>query len=581
MDPVQEIKARLPIEELVGKYCQLTKKGRNFVCLCPFHNDSHPSFLVSPDKGIAYCFACQNGGDIFSVYQKLEGVDFIQALKDLAERTGIKLPDRSGPVGPKKEEKDRMKECLEQAAVFYNHKLQESQKAKDYLKTRGVPESQIQEFGLGVAPDAWSELYDHFLKQGYSRSELMAAGLAVQSEVGGGKTYDRFRNRLMFPITDSQGQVIGFGGRTLGNDDAKYINSAESTLYKKSQVLFGLYHARDAIRETRNVILVEGYFDVLACHRIGVKNVVATSGTALTEDHAKILRRLADSVTLCLDSDRAGKDAAERAFLMLSREKLAVQSIVLHAKDPSDAVNEDPEELKRQLTQGSRSYIETVLADLGSQDLTSSLVRREALLRLLPLIQAIPFSVERDAAITKASATLGTSETALRDDLMRTTTLASVVKQQEVPMQHESSMFSSSETVLGMFLCNTLCLQLLTQLIEPEEPFARALYRALKVLPQDLQVLDVETLELSQEHRERASILLLWSEQHGFSEWSQSLAMREIRKHCIISNREFLKEKQQEITRKLLKARTEGNRDEELLLTNEYQEVIKLQKMAS
>lgn len=579
MDPVQEIKNRLPIEDLVGKYCQLTKKGRNFVCLCPFHNDSHPSFLVSPDKGIAYCFACQNGGDIFSFYQKIEGVDFVQALKDLAERTNVKLPDRPVNAGPKKEEKDRMRDCLEEAAVFYNKKLQENAKAKEYLKTRGVPDEQVQEFGLGVAPDAWSELYDAFLKKDYSRSELIAAGLAVQSEVGGGKTYDRFRNRLMFPITDSQGQVIGFGGRTLGNDDAKYINSSESALYKKSQVLFGLYHARDAIRETKNVILVEGYFDVLACHRIGVKNVVATSGTALTEEHAKILRRLADSVTLCLDSDRAGKDAAERAFFILSREKLAVQSIVLASKDPGDAVNDDPEELKRLLTKGSRSYIETVLADLSKQDLSSSLVRREALLRLLPLIQAIPFQVERDEAIVKASGALGTSEMALRDDLARAPVIAAPVSQ--IPVHNEASIFSAVETVLGMFLCNPLCLALLNQLIEPEEPFARALYNALKPLPHDLQLLDVAGLVLPDEHRERASILLLWSEQHGFGEWSQSLAAREIRKHCTISNREFLKEKQQDITKRLLKARTEGNKDEELMLTNEYREVLKLQKMAS
>ncbi len=581
MDPVAEIKSRLSIEDLVGKYCQLTKKGRNFVCLCPFHQDSHPSFLVSPDKGIAYCFACQNGGDIFSVYQKLENVDFIQALKDLAERTGVKLPDRPVSSGPKKEEKDRMRECLEAAAVFYHRKLQESPKALEYLKTRGVPAEQIQEFGLGVAPDAWSELYDAFLKQGYSRSEIIAAGLAVQSEVGGGKTYDRFRNRLMFPITDAQGQVIGFGGRTLGNDDAKYINSSESALYKKSQVLFGLHHARDAIRESHNVILVEGYFDVLACHRIGIKNVVATSGTALTEEHAKILRRLADSVTLCLDTDRAGKDAAERAFFILCREKLAVQSIVLASKDPGDAVNDDPEELKRMLTQGARSYIETVLAELSQQDLTSSLARREALLRLLPLIQAIPFSVERDNAIAKSAGVLGTSEMALRDDLSRTIASVTPGLAKAAPAKHEASMFSTVETVLGMFLCNPACLPLLSQLIEPTEGFARNLYHVLRELPPETPEIDVNALELEAVDRERASILFLLSEQHGFTEWAPSLAMREVRKHCLLSNHEFLKEKQQEITRRLLKARSEGNHDEELLLTNEYQEIIKLKKMAS
>ncbi|MBT4367705.1 DNA primase, partial [Candidatus Peregrinibacteria bacterium] len=220
MDPVEEIKSRLPIEELIGQYCQLQKKGRNFVCLCPFHNDTHPSFTVSPDKGIGYCFACNSGGDIFSFYQQVENVDFRQALKDLAEKAGVELPEVSKESVVKKDEKDRLRECLEATKDFYADSLKNNEVAKKYLEERGIPQEQIELFGIGVSPDSFSETYNHLLKKGFSKSEILKAGISVQKDLSEERMYDRFRNRLMFPIFDAQGKIVGFGGRTLGDDDA-------------------------------------------------------------------------------------------------------------------------------------------------------------------------------------------------------------------------------------------------------------------------------------------------------------------------------------------------------------------------
>lgn len=341
MDSVAEIKMRLPIEQLVAQYCQLTKKGRNFVCLCPFHNDSHPSLLVSPDKGIAYCFACRSGGDIFSFYQKIEGCDFPQAIRELAEKTWVKIQERPFMGAVKKDEKDRARECVHAALRLYRDHLKQSPAAQEYLRNRGVTQEQIEQFAIGVAPNSFSATYEELLKQGFSRKEILAAGLGIQKEIREERIYDRFRNRLMFPISDAQGNLVGFGGRTLGDDgssglttgSAKYINSSDGILFHKSGILYGMHHAKDAVREKGRALLVEGYFDVLACHRVGVTHTVATCGTALTAEHVKLLKRYTETVTLCLDSDQAGQDAMERAFLLLSKEGVHVETVILPGKE--------------------------------------------------------------------------------------------------------------------------------------------------------------------------------------------------------------------------------------------------------
>lgn len=579
MDSVQEIKARLSIEQLVGQYCQLTKKGRNFVALCPFHHDTKPSFLVSPDKGICYCFPCQKGGDIFSFYQLIEGVDFKQAIKDLAEKAGVVLPDAPVDI-MKKDEKERAREALAAAEAFYARQLQSSESTLAYLKDRGVTAEEIAHFGIGFAPDSFTETYEHLLKAGFSRKELMAAGVGVQKDLNDEKIYDRFRNRLMFPIHDNQGRIIGFGGRTMGTDNAKYLNVGDGPLYHKSSVLFGFHHALKTMREKNRVVLVEGYFDVVACHRVGVTEAVATCGTALTEEHVKLLKRYVETVVLCLDQDKAGRDAAERAFMLCSKEGLQVEGVVLGQKDPADAAIHSPENLLSMLTEHSRPYLETVYADIRASDLSSAPVRHAALQRLLPLLQALSSASERAHAVRESAAALGIPETAMLDDLRsfdsKTPSLPKQVATQPV---HTANVYSGAELTLGLFLIYPRTLALLDELIEPEEPFPRALYQALKQAGGRTDV-TIDQLELSDDHRKQAGILMLYCEENGFTEWNDAISTREVRRNCKNANRDYLHKKQKEITKKLVEARTAGRKEEEQDLAAQYQQLLALTKLA-
>lgn len=578
MDSVVEIKARLPIEELVRQYTQLTKKGRNFVALCPFHHDTRPSLLVSPDKGIAYCFPCQKGGDIFSFYQLVENVDFPQALKELAEKTGVRL--ERAPCNEKPDEKERLRACLEKAERFYRAQLASSGEARSYLEQRGVTAEEIERFGLGLATQSSAELYEHLLKAGCSRREIVAAGLAVQRNLSDERAFDRFRGRILFPIRDVQGRLIGFGGRTIIGDDAKYLNTPDGPLYRKSSVLYGLPEAREAIRERRSVIVVEGYFDVLACHRVGVHGVVATCGTALTEEHARLLRRSADTIILCLDSDRAGRAAAERAFVLLSRLELHVQIVHLPSKDPADTVLEDPSLLRHLLLEEPVSYIESVFREIRSSDASSPESKRSALDRLGVVYDALPTAAEKQAFVHEASPLLGLAETQFEADLQKIS--APPVSSHASALPPPGTIFSAVEVTLGLFLLYPRHRSLLQEMIPPEEGMAAALYAALKEHAQSNAAGDegIDVLGLAPEARERATILALYCEEHDFGVWGESLALREIRRNCLHANRELLRSKQREITERLVEARRDGKIIDEEMLRTQYQQLLKLAQMA-
>ncbi len=578
MDSVSEIKARISIEQLVGQYVQLQKKGRNFVGLCPFHHDSKPSFLVSPDKGICYCFPCQKGGDIFSFYQLIEGVDFKEALKNLAEQAGVTLPDLPKDTITK-DEKERARDCLAAAEVFYAHRLKESAATLEYLKKRGLTDAEIAEFGLGFAPDSYTETYDHLLKVNFSRSEIVASGMGVQSDLKEGRVHDRFRNRLMFPIHDQQGRIIGFGGRTMGNDDAKYLNTPDSPLYRKSAILYGLHRALKPMRDKKRVILVEGYFDVLACHRAGMTEAVATCGTALTDEHVKLLKRSVETVVLCLDSDRAGRDAADRGFILCAREGLRIEGVRLGQKDPADAAVESLDLLRSMLTQ-SHPYLDLVLADIRTTDLSSPAVRQAALERLLPLLQALSSSTERTHALRQCAAALGVTETAFADDLHRFEQGQSLKPRQQSDVKmHTAAMYSASEITLTLFLLYPRMLSLIDELVPPEEEFALRLYSALIRL-KDRQVFEVADVELDELDRERCRVLMLYCEENGFADWNDSIAVREIRNNCRTANRDYLHRHLKDITQSLLQARSSGDKQAEADLSERYAKLIQMERLA-
>ncbi len=585
MDVKEDIRARLPIEQLVAQYCQLQKKGRNYVCLCPFHNDKKPSLLVSPDKGIAYCFACQSGGDIFSFFQRIEGVDFPTAVRMLADKTGVELPkdrDRSS-FKVEKDAKERMRECLEAAQAFYRKQLVATPVAMDYVRRRGVDDTLLESFGIGYAPDSFSSTYEHLLKEGFSRTEIAGAGLGVQKELSEERMYDRFRNRIMFPIGDAQGKIIGFGGRAMGESDAKYVNSPDGPLYHKSTVLYGLHQAREAIRQHRSVLLVEGYFDVVAAHKAGVKNVVAVSGTALTEDHVRLLKRYVDTVILCLDQDAAGQQAANRAFQLLSKAHAKVHSVSIPAKDPDELVQQDAALFKDIVTSRSVGFIDALLERYRQlPDRLQPQTKLKIADGIFPLLSALPTAVELRTYLEQLSDVLQSRMSEVESDFRSWRSGAlTVAKKAESSPEISSTPFSKFQLCIGLAAMYPRTRILLNELIPGEEPGWETLRSQLSVCAEDtLLETFAAGLSIDPVIREQFGVLSLYCEEN-FGLWSDTVAAREMKKLCAASNREFMVRKQQEIIVELKEARRVGRADEEVRLLTKYQQVMKLSKMSS
>lgn len=585
MDAKDEIRARLPIEQLVAQYCQLKKKGRSFVALCPFHNDSKPSLLVSPDKGIAYCFACQSGGDIFSFVQKIESIDFPAAIKLLAEKAGVELP-KEGRHAAKpaisKDEKVRIRECLDAAQKFFVTRLKATPTASEYVVQRGVTPELSELFGIGYAPDSFSETYDHLLKRGFTRTEIVAAGLGVQKDLQEERIYDRFRHRVMFPITDPQGQTIGFGGRTMGDSDAKYVNSPESPLYNKSAVLFGLFQARDAIRASHRVVLVEGYFDCVACHKAGIKNVVAVSGTALTEEHVKILKRYADEIVLCLDQDNAGQLAAGRAFELLSKAQLKILSVTLPAKDPDELIQRDSVMFQHIIDHAAVPYLDAVIEKLKQMpDRGEPSGKRKIADTLFPLLSHLPSSVELRGYLEKAAKEFGVLESELSSDFRSFSALVRAPRAIGEKHAITESAFSRSELCLGIACIYPSARPLLSELIPFQQNDLEAIRIGIQSSTAESGVMDiVSPLTIDPAMKERMQVIALYCEEN-FPLWSESLALKEMRKMCMAANREFVVRRQVELIVELKEARARNRPDDEARLLTQYNQLLKLKQMAS
>ena len=334
---LDELAARNPIEEVVGQYVSLKRSGANLFGLCPFHGEKTASFSVAPDKGIYYCFGCHKGGNAVNFMMEIEGLSYPDAVRSLAKRVGMEVPDDE-QYQSKYRQQERLWALHKEAARFFHMKLQapEGAAALQYALGRGMPKSTIINFGIGYAPDTWSSLVDHLRKKGYTDQELRDSGLVTVSKKNG-NLFDRFRDRLMFPIIDVRGNVIGFGGRIMKNDPnaAKYLNSPETLIFNKRKNLFGL----NVAKKTKHpyMILVEGYMDAIALHQYGFDCAVASLGTSLTEEHAVLLSRYTENVVLIYDGDEAGQRAAQRAIPMLEKAGLSIKVLQLKdAKDPDE-----------------------------------------------------------------------------------------------------------------------------------------------------------------------------------------------------------------------------------------------------
>ncbi len=379
-DFIQTLLSRVDIVEVIDRYVPLKKAGANYVACCPFHSEKSPSFSVSPGKQFYHCFGCGAHGTAVGFLMEYGGKAFPDAVEELARDAGMEVPriERAGER-EKRDEAQDLNEILLAAAKFYRSQLKDAPRAIDYLKSRGLTGEIAARFGIGYAPDAWQGLEAVFPK--YDTPELDAAGLVINGD--GGKRYDRFRDRVMFPIHDSRGRVIGFGGRVMGAGEPKYLNSPETPVFSKGRELYGLYLARNAIRDAGRVVVVEGYMDVVALAQHGVEYAVATLGTATTPTHVQKLFRLTDTVVFCFDGDNAGRKAAwralENALPILADGKNAVFLFLPDGEDPDDYVRKRGRASFEQAQEGATPLSEFLLAELAARHPPTSAEGRASL----------------------------------------------------------------------------------------------------------------------------------------------------------------------------------------------------------
>ncbi len=424
MTVIDEIKARVDIIDLVSETVKLRHSGKNYTGFCPFHTNTRtPAFVVFPDSGTWRCFGqCNEGGDIFQFVMKKEGLDFPEALQQLAQRAGVELEARTPQSKADEDAHDRLRGLLDDAVTFFRHNLLQTPAgapALAYFKKRGVADETIETFGLGYAPESWDACLTYFTSRGYTPQELVNVGLVTERSEGSG-VYDRFRNRAMFPIRDVQGRMAGFGARILNpNDVPKYLNSPQTALFDKGRLLYGLDQARKAIRAQDQVVIVEGYMDVIVPHQAGFTNTVSPMGTALNEDQLRQLKRYTRRIILALDADAAGEKATMRG-LELARQALdRSDEMIFDARgllhhearleadlrvttipdgmDPDEVVLRDPEEWKRILESAQPVVVHVMETLAASRDVEDPKVKSEIAAQVLPLIEDVPDSFEREA----------------------------------------------------------------------------------------------------------------------------------------------------------------------------------------
>lgn len=422
MEATQEIKARLDIVDLIAEYLTLKPAGSGaFKANCPFHQEKTPSFHISRPRQSWHCFGCDIGGDHFSFIERIEGMEFREALEFLAQKTGVTLPEVDLSQMTKKK---RLFEVNDLAMRFFRaalHHLPQAEGARAYVAKRGIDELSSDLFHLGYAPESWSALTDALQKKGVTTEELLQAGLVIKRESGSG-VYDRFRGRLLFPISDVHGHIVGFTGRILTDDktQAKYLNSPETALYRKSAVLYGLDLAKAEIRAKDQAVIVEGNMDVLSSHQFGVRQVVAASGTALTAEQLALLKRFTNHLAIAFDQDSAGSAATVRGLDLARQQDFSIKIITLPpeaGKDPDEACRKDPR-LWQQAIADAVSIMEWLYRQAfrryeGSQPEQKKQIAEA----LLPEIQRIPHPVERDHWLKRLAKDLGVGESALQAGL--------------------------------------------------------------------------------------------------------------------------------------------------------------------
>ncbi len=429
MDPKDEIKSKINIADLVGEYLSLKPAGpQRFRALCPFHSERTPSFHVSADRQIWHCFGCSEGGDCFSFVMRMEGMDFPEALRHLGKKVGVEVKRFAAAES---NEKQRLVEANEIAAEFFRTTLASSdlgKVARDYLSRRGIDEALADKFKLGFAPDTWDSMTFALSTRGFQPMEIERAGLALKRKDGSG-VFDRFRARIMVPLRDQHGNVVGFTGRAMPgapDDSAKYMNSPETPIYHKGRLLFGLDLAKQSIKRAGHVIVVEGNLDVIASHKAGIENIVASSGTALTEEHVALLKRFTSTLVFSFDADAAGFKAAQRGIALARAASMDVRVAVLPAdagKDPDDAVQKDPQLWRDAVTKTVPIMQYLIERAVANRDLANVDDKRAVAALVLPELVQITDVIEREHWLQTVSDLLRTDLGQLRASLKTSTAM--------------------------------------------------------------------------------------------------------------------------------------------------------------
>jgi len=587
MQDVEEIKSRLNVEEIVGEYVKLTPAGTNTRGLCPFHREKTPSFMVSAEKQIWHCFGCGKGGDMLSFLMEIEGIEFPEALRILAERAGVDLKQSQVPAY-QKDHKSKVFDVLSLLASWYHQSFLHSQKgeaAREYSEKRGLSSETLKAWQVGYAPDLWDEGLKFARKKNFKDAELKDAGLFISKDSGG--MYDRFRHRLMFPIHDHRGMVVGFGGRMLENSetdkgDAKYINSPQTITYDKSRVLYGLYHAKQAIRESKEVVVVEGYMDVISSVQAGVINIVAASGTALTPQHAKLLKRYATHLCFAFDNDEAGLRAAQRGLEVAWNEGFYVKAISLpEGKDPDDLAREDPAAWKKAV-ETAAPVIDYWIDVLGEKiDTSAAEGKRELAKYILPLIKRVPDPIERSYYIQKLSTILKVPEEALKEALSKIR--EKKVVQQESPSDQKKEVerihVHPEEHLMALVVVNSELIPVVIDIIKEDvlpTSQLKELYNQLKTYYNNGSSGKEDLFEFLSMHENSvhayASVLSLLADD-VFGHLDKERQLKEFQKILHRIQRAWFHGRKKEIVFEIKFAEEQGDTDLAQKLINEQQEI--------
>jgi DNA primase len=565
--PIDEIKARLDIVEVISSYIKLKKAGANYKALCPFHSEKNPSFFVSPARQIWHCFGCGAGGGIFDFIMKIEGVEFGDALRILAKRAGVELKPISPEYAKLKTERQRLYEICELACKFFEKQLEgkTGKEVIEYLKGRKINEDSIKKWRIGWAPETWDSLINFLVSKEYKKEEIEKAGLAIKNEAG--NYYDRFRGRIIFPIFDLNSQVVGFGGRVFKKEEgAKYINTPNTLLYDKGKILYGLDKAKVEIRKKDFCILVEGYTDVILAHQSGFENTISTSGTALTPYQLEILKRYSENLYLAFDMDIAGDFATKRGIDLAQLKGFNIKVVKLpEGKDPADVISEDPKVFENAIL-NSLSILDFYFESAFSEfDKTKAEGKKEISKILLPVIKRIPNQIERAHWISR---------------------LAKMLEVREEDVEKELEKLKLEEESFGLEIEEIVNLPQKSREELLEERFLVLLLKS----PENINLVDKEKISFFSEKSKE--ILLRMKENPKFKtdelsketqEYFNIIALRseveEVEKEDILPEMKFclkeiqslkIKEKLKEISEKIKKAEEEKKTNELEKLTQEF-----------